>query len=289
MTYSKIWLVTGAASGIGKHVSQQVLHAGGTVIAVDINIDGLADLSDQYPSSRLIVKTVDVSKEDQIDEMYIFAKESVGRIDVVFSNAGYGIIGEVEGVSVQAARSLFDVNFWGSWQVVLGAIKFFRHINGPEIGGRVLVSSSVLGTLTHPLSGYYCATKYALESVNEALAKELDPDWNIKLTLIEPGMFLTNATKTVLSAPPSIPPGYEKPSLAGSAFRNLFKLENVHGDVEKLAKKIFEVSQLPSPPLRILLGKDAVAWRKEALALATENVREYESWSDDLTLDSTKA
>lgn len=100
-----------------------------------------------------------------------------------------------------------------------------------------------------------------LESISETLAKELDPDWNIHVTLIEPGAFATEAIQKSLDSMYSPPPGYEKPSLAGNVFRDMFKVENVLGDVA----------------IKIMLGLDALTLRKEALAATIEDVREYES------------
>ena len=113
----------------------------------------------QYPESILIIK-VDVSKEDDIKAAFSQGVAEFGRIDVVFNNAGFIVIGEVEGTSMEDARKTFDVLFWGAMHVSVEAIKVFRDINGPELGGRLITTTSLMGLVGGPTSGYYAAAKH---------------------------------------------------------------------------------------------------------------------------------
>ncbi|KAJ7620480.1 hypothetical protein DFH06DRAFT_1010695, partial [Mycena polygramma] len=100
--------------------------------------------------------------------------------DVVFNNAGYGIISEVEGISEANARSLFEVNFWGAFNVTKEALKYFR--SNVPIDGLLINVSSMFGVDAPPGAGFYAATKFALDAVTDSLVKELDPDWKIKVS-----------------------------------------------------------------------------------------------------------
>lgn len=87
-------------------------------------------------------------------------REVFGRLDVVVSNAGYAVLGEVEGTPDHVARALFEVNFWGSVHVMQEAVKFFREVNAPGKGGRIIQISSVMGIVGFPACGFYNATKF---------------------------------------------------------------------------------------------------------------------------------
>lgn len=153
--------VTGATSGFGRAVTEHVLSQGEIVVATDIQPEGLEPLKTQYPANILIVK-VDVAKEDEIKAAFSQAVVEFGRIDVVFNNAGFIVIGEVEGTPIDEAKKTFDVLFWGAMHVSVEAIKVFREVNGPELGGRLITTTSLMGLLGGPTSGYYAAAKHGM-------------------------------------------------------------------------------------------------------------------------------
>lgn len=158
--YVDIFLVTGAASGFGLNLTELILENGENVVATDIKLEGLADLQKKYTSDRLVVRKLDVAKQQEIAEAFSAAKDAFGKIDVVYNNAGYGIVAEAEAVPNAQARALFDVVYWGSVQVALEAVKFFREVNGPSIGGRLITTGSMLGIMTFPLAAYYSSAKH---------------------------------------------------------------------------------------------------------------------------------
>ena len=119
----------------------------------------ICDLTNQYPSDQFLVLKLDVTNTEEIATAFRKAKETFGRIDVVFNNAGHGVLAEVEGTSDEAARALFETNFWGAANVSREAVKYFRDVNRP-IGGRLLNASSAAGVAAFALMGYYTATKF---------------------------------------------------------------------------------------------------------------------------------
>ncbi|KAL1943626.1 hypothetical protein VTO73DRAFT_4071 [Trametes versicolor] len=154
----------------------------------------------QYPADRLLVLKVDVTIHSDIIAAFEKTREVFGCLNVVVSNAGYAVLGEVEDTPDDVARALFEVNFWGSVHVMQEAVKFFREVNAPGKGGRVIQISSVMGIVGFPACGFYNATKFAIEGITEVLAKEFDPAWNIKITDILLGAFLTQGVPSMVKA-----------------------------------------------------------------------------------------
>jgi len=263
-------------------MTEHVLNNGGIVVATLRKPEVLAGLSAQFPASKLLVLRLDVSNPDEIVAAFAKAKDTFGHIDVVFNNAGFGTFGEVEGTPEDKARSMFDVNFWGAANVSREAVKFFRDVNRP-IGGRLLQVSSLAGIKGFELHGYYNATKFALEGLSEALAAELDPDWNIKISLIELGAFRTNALNNAAFLPPH--PAYTKPVLASAILRKWLQNPDIKGDSQRAVEAMYRLAALPDPPLHLPLGKDAVQIARSKIAILDADTTAYESWSNGLDHD----
>ena len=118
------------------------------------------DLKAQYPPDKLLVLKLDVTVPHEITAAVAKAKEVYGRIDVVFNNAGYGVLGEIEGTPEEAARAMFDVNFWGLVNVSKAAVTFFREVNPAGAGGHLIQTSSISGIKAVPVVGFYTASKH---------------------------------------------------------------------------------------------------------------------------------
>lgn len=138
---------------------EYVLSKGDIAVATLRKPEVLDDLKSKHPASRLLILKLDVIKSKDITDAFAKTQEVFGRIDVVFNNAGYAIISEVEGTPEDVARALFEVNFWGADRISREAVRFFRDVNGPGIGGRLLNNSSIGGFNAFPGVGYYCASK----------------------------------------------------------------------------------------------------------------------------------
>ena len=149
--------VTGASSGFGKALAEVVLSKGDIVVATLRTPSVLAPLTKQYPPSQLLLLTLDVTRPSDISAAFTRTQEVFGRLDVVFNNAGYGMIGEVEGTPDADARALFEANFWGLVGVSRAAVRFFREVNPPGKGGVLLQNSSMLGFLGVVGAAFYCA------------------------------------------------------------------------------------------------------------------------------------
>ncbi|KAI0076329.1 NAD(P)-binding protein [Panus rudis PR-1116 ss-1] len=280
MSQAQVWFVTGASSGFGRHVTEIALSKGNTVVATARTPETLDDLRAKYPVDKLIILKLDVTRSEEITAAFEKIKETIGRIDIVFNNAGFIVYGEIEAVPHALARAQFETNFWGAVEVAIQAIKFFREFNKP-MGGRLLNMSSVLGIITAPVSGWYAASKHALEAVSQTLASELDPEWNTKITIIEPGVFSTDVVKKSLHVNP--PPAYNKPALGGVQMRNFFGGNQASwGNAWKASEKIYQIAQVADPPLRLPLGKDPYETIPHHFKGIQDEMAKSESWQKDL-------
>ncbi|CAL1698988.1 unnamed protein product [Somion occarium] len=289
MASPRVWFITGTSSGFGKVMTELALNHGDVVVATLRKPGDLDNLRSEYPSDKLAILKLDVSKRDEIVAAFEKARQLFGKIDIVFNNAGYGLIGEVEGTDEEVARRNFDTNFWGSANVTREALRFFREVNPPGYGGRLLVTSSECGIQGYPGYGYYCASKHAVEGLHDSLAKEIDPEWNIKLTLVEPGYFQTSSMTKVTANGAKLPPhpAYTKPTLPSAVMRAWSDSAQVGvgSDPVKGMKKVFELAAMPDPPLRFPIGADVIevfSARSKALA---ETVEKFGSYSNNLELD----
>ncbi|KAI9570960.1 NAD(P)-binding protein [Boletus coccyginus] len=281
MAESKVWFITGASSGFGRLLTEYLLEQGYRVVATLRKPEVLSDLVAQYPSTRLVVVKLDVTHHAEIPVAFTKAHEAFGRIDVVFNNAGRMLNGEVESVDVKDARAIFDVNFWGAEQVTREAVRFFREVNQPR-GGRLLQLSSGLAVASRACYGHYSASKFALEGLTEALVNELDPAWNIKITILEPGPFRTELGATnVTIAPPH--PAYTNPELEGFKWRATAKAGGVaYGDPKKACIAFERASRLEDPPIRLPLHKRVLFSANRKGTSLIEAAEKYKDWSDDL-------
>ncbi|KAG2138416.1 NAD(P)-binding protein [Suillus bovinus] len=280
MADAKVWFITGTSSGFGRSMTELLLNKGDKVIATLRHPDALSDLAAQFPSSQLLVIQLDVTNSAGVSAAFAKAKEAFGRIDVVFNNAGQSVMGELESVSEEEARPMFEVNFWGAVHVSKEAVKFFREVNKP-IGGRLLQVSSRLGLAGGAAGAFYSASKFALEGLSESLAKELDPAWNIKVTIIEPGPFRTKIFKDNLRLI-SQHPAYTNPDLPSSQYRQFVASDNIDGDADKAVVAIEKLTHLDDVPMRLPLHRRVVVSAREKIKSLTEDVNNFESWSEDL-------
>ncbi|KAI0925056.1 hypothetical protein AcW2_005752 [Taiwanofungus camphoratus] len=264
MSSPKIWFsqVTGSSSGLGRLMAEYVLKNGDFVVATLRKPEVLKDLSSQYPLDKLLVVKLDVCKPQEIVDAFIEAREAFERIDV------------------QQRRA----NFWGAANISREAVKFFREANEPS-GGRLLQMSSVNGISVYPLLGFYNAAKSALEGFSETLAAELDPDWNIKITLVKPGRFKTRiGDNAVVQAPH---PAYMKPGTVPVVTRQHMLSDSIYiGSAEKATQAIYRLALLPDPPLHFPLGMDCLAIVRRKTQSLLADIGQYESWSEGMERDT---
>ncbi|KAH8832230.1 NAD-P-binding protein [Flagelloscypha sp. PMI_526] len=251
----RVFLITGASSGFGRCLTEIALANGDCVVACVRNKSSLQGLSTKYEKDRLVVVHADVEDANDVKAAFKEAQVSFGRIDVVFNNAGFPIVGEVEAFDNASIRRLFDVNFFGSMNVAVEAVKFMREVNNPS-GGHILSTTSVSGIKSLPGLAYFGATKAALELALAAFTDELDPAWNIAMTQVTSGSFATQANKTSLVVLPKHSAYAE--TLPANGVRTYLSTADFPGSPRHAMQILWaKVSKMPNPPRRWVLGADA--------------------------------
>ncbi|KAG2364406.1 NAD(P)-binding protein [Suillus spraguei] len=282
----KVWFVTGASSGFGRAVTEVMLQKGENVVATLRKPAMLDDLTKLYPKNRLLTLPLDVTVPADITTAFVKAREAFGRIDVVFNNAGLGIIGEAEGMPDDDAKLLFDTMFWGAANVTKEAVTTFRNFNRPP-GGRLLQMSSRSVLRVIPGAAHYAAaySQIALESLSEGYATELDPAWNIKITVLQPARFRTAAPWINVLVP--VHPAYSDPNLPSRQYRSIYPGAErfSDGDIYKFALQMYRLVQLDDPPFYLPLHRTALEAAKIKSQKLLEAVEDYGSWSDDIYLE----
>ncbi|KAG2111976.1 uncharacterized protein F5147DRAFT_632713 [Suillus discolor] len=279
MSSPKVWFITGTSSGFGRLMTEYALDQGDIVVATLRKPQVLSDLAARYPVDKLLVLKVDVTKQEDIDEAFARTRSAFGRLDVVFNNAGYSIVTEIEGTPVDKARELFETNFWGATNVSRAAVKFFREVNERGKGGTILQMSSIGGFNALPEFGYYAATKHGrnlgMDSINTH-------DKN-QICIIEPGAFHTSVMNKAEVLPQH--PAYTDESFETSVMRRQVVGAVFEGDAYKFTRTVYEVVQGGNIPKRLPMGLDAIELLNGKIELLKATVAETKGLSVDLKRD----
>ena len=253
----KTWFITGTSSGFGRKLAEKLLQRGDRVAATLRQPSALDDLKKQY-GDRLWVAVLDLTDAAAIRRVVDAAFAGLGRIDVVVSNAAYGLFGAAEELTDAQVRHQIDTNLVGSIQLIRAALPHLR----AQGGGRLMQLSSAGGQTTYPNFSLYHATKWGIEGFAETVAKEVAP-FNIGVTIVEPGATHTNFAGGLVSAP--VLKAYEH-TPAGDVRRGLFNGDfPVPGDADKVVQAIIASADQHPAPLRLALGPDTYADVRAAL------------------------
>lgn len=265
---SRVWFITGCSTGFGRVLAEEVLKAGGKVVATARKPEQIADFEQRYPERALALR-LDVTRPDEIESAVAAAIARFGRIDVLVNNAGYGVGGAIEEVSEAEFMPMFETNVFGLIRVTRAVLPHLRR----QRSGHILNLSSIGGLTANPGFGYYHATKFAVEGFSEALAAELAP-LGVRVTLIEPGPFRTDFLgRSGVLAEKRIA-DYDK--TAGNARRYFAEQDGKQpGDPVRAALAMIEVVESENPPLHLLLGAVAL---KRLRAKLDQMRQESDAW-----------
>ncbi len=267
---SKVWLVTGSASGLGREIAKAVLASGDRLLATARDPQRLNDLVEQY-GEQVSTASLDVSDEAAAQAAVASAVDVFGRLDVLVNNAGYGDTAPFEQVSSQRFRAVIETNFFGVVSMTRAAIPVMRQ----QKSGCILQISSIGGRLATPGNASYHAAKWAVGGFTEAVALEV-ASFGIKVCALEPGGMRTNWGNRSVADVPNLLPEYE-PSV-GALVRTLATYwGHETSDPAKVAQVILHLAVKEQIPAHLLLGSDAVQF-----ARAAEDRRESDAkaWLD---------
>jgi NAD(P)-dependent dehydrogenase (short-subunit alcohol dehydrogenase family) len=248
---SKVWLVTGSGSGLGRNIAEAVLASGDRLVATARDPRRLEDLVKKY-GDQIRTTPLDVADEKAAYEAVRVAEDAFGRLDVVVNNAGYGDIAPFEQLSSERFKALMDTNFYGVVNVTRAALPIMRR----QKSGYIIQISSVGGRLARPGSTGYHAAKWAVGGFTESLAQEVAP-FGVKVCALEPGGMRTNWGVRANKETPVLLPEYE-PSVGAVSKALASYWGNEVSDPVKVAQLILRLAVAERLPAHLLLGSDAV-------------------------------
>jgi NAD(P)-dependent dehydrogenase (short-subunit alcohol dehydrogenase family) len=271
-----IWLITGCSTGLGRALAEGVLDAGHDAVVTARKDSAVQDLVDAHPDTALGL-ALDVTDPAQVADVVRRAEERFGRIDVLVNNAGYGYRAAVEEGDDADVRRLFDTNLFGAVAMIKAVLPGMR----ARRSGTIVNISSIGARACPPGSGYYSATKAAMEAMTSALRKEIQP-LGITAMAVEPGAFRTDFAGRSLTQSAEAIADY-----AETAGKRRKENDTVHGtqpgDPARAAAALLEVVASGNAPELLVLGSDALAgFRSVTDGLRTEvDAWEYVSTSTD--------
>ena len=264
------WFITGCSTGLGRALAQAVLERGDNAAITARDARGLEDLAKAYPGTALAL-TLDVTDDDQVAAAVRQAEDAFGGIDVLVNNAGYGYRAAVEEGDPADVQRLFATNFFGPVALIKASLPGMR----ARRSGAIVNISSIGALRRPPGSGYYAASKAALEAMTGSLRTEAEP-LGIKVIAVEPGGFRTDFSGRSLTQSATVIGDY-----AGTAGQRRKENDTVDGtqpgDPARAARAIIEVVAAPRPPSLLLLGRDALA---TATAVLDAQRAEVEEWRE---------
>src|SRR3984957_3087319 len=256
---SKVWLVTGSASGLGRNIAEAVLASGARLVATARDPRRLDDLVKKY-GDQVRTASLDVADETAANAAVQAAVDAFGRLDVVVNNAGFGDISPFEQLSSERFKALIDTNFYGVVYMTRAALPTMRK----QKSGCIFQVSSVGGRLARPGSTGYHAAKWAIGGFTESLAQEVAP-FGVKVCALEPGGMRTNWGARANQDTPDLLPDYE-PSV-GSVVKALASYwGHETSDPVKVAQVILRLAAADRLPAHLLLGSDAAKHAGDAEA-----------------------
>jgi len=263
------WLITGCSSGIGRGIAKAVLKNGDNAVVTARDISTVADIIADYPDTAISV-ALDITDKESITNAVKAAADKFDGVDILVNNAGYGYRSSVEEGEEDSVNLLFDTNFFGPVTLIKQVLPYMR----TQKNGAILNVSSIAATRSGVGSGYYAASKAALELMTDGLMKEVAP-LGIKVMTVEPGAFRTKFYDTSLKGTQKQIEDY-----ADTAWKtrkeNIVDNQDQPGDPDKAGEVIYETMQKENLPKRLLLGSDAV---KIVSTEMKERLQEIEDWS----------
>ena len=269
---NSVWLISGCSTGFGREIALAALEGGAQVAVTARNPGSVTDICERFPG-RALALPLDVSSATAIATCVEATLAHFGRIDALVNNAGYGYVAAIEEGEEQAVRALFEVNFFGALALTQAVLPVMRR----QRSGHIINNSSQAGIMANPGTGYYSASKYALEGLMEALQKEVAP-LGIRVTSVQPGAFRTDWSGRSMQRSPVVIADYAQ------VHERLDMIAAIDGkqpgDPVRAARIFIDLYTMPEPPVQLILGRGALATYRAKLAQVSTGLDRLE----DLTI-----
>jgi len=254
---NSVWLISGCSTGFGREIALAALEGGAQVAVTARNPESVTDISERFPGQALALP-LDVSSATAVTACVEAALTRFGRIDALVNNAGYGYVAAIEEGEEDAVRALFEVNFFGALALTQAVLPVMRR----QGSGHIINNSSQAGIMANPGTGFYSASKYALEGLMEALQKEVAP-LGIRVTSVQPGAFRTDWSGRSM----------QRSSVTISDYAQVHeRLDMIAaidgkqpGDPVRAAQIFVDLYTMPDPPVQLVLGAGALATYRSKL------------------------
>ena len=265
-----VWFITGCSTGFGRELARTVLEGGGRAVVTARDAARVQELTRGFEDHALAL-ALDVNDPAQVTDAIGKAGSKFGRVDVLVNNAGYGYLAAVEEGEEQEVRAMFETNVFGLIAMTKAVLPGMR----ARGTGHIVNISSIGGLVAFPGSGYYNATKFAVEGLSEALDQEIKP-LGLGVTIVEPGPFRTDwAGRSLKQTAHPIDAYHETAGKRRAAISGYSGKQP--GDPVRAAQAIVDVVRSPSPPLRLPLGAMAYETALKKLTGMHANFAAWES------------
>ncbi|HEX3984595.1 MAG TPA: oxidoreductase, partial [Acidisoma sp.] len=269
-TEKPVWFITGCSTGFGRELVTLLLRQGYRVIATARDVTKIAGLVEGHEADALAL-ALDVTDLDAIHHAVKQAEGKFGHIDVLVNNAGYGYFGAIEEGEDAQVRTMFDTNVFGLVDMTKAVLPGMR----ARHSGFVVNLSSIGGLVAFPGTGYYTATKHAVEAISEAMSQEA-AHLGIKVLLVEPGPFRTDFAGRSINMSKTVIADYD-PTSGERRRQTEARNGRQQGDPVRAAQAIIDVVAASNPPLRLLLGNPAIDIARQKL----EKLRaDFDAWEE---------
>ncbi|WP_336999527.1 oxidoreductase [Pantoea agglomerans] len=264
---SPVWLISGCSTGFGRELAQQTIARGFKVVVTARDTSSIADLVEGHDNALAVA--LDVTHQASIDQAVKTALDTFGTIDVLVNNAGYGYQSSVEEGVESEIRAQFDANVFGLFALTRAVLPAMRKARS----GHVINITSVAGLIGFASSGYYSASKHAVEGWSDSLALEAGP-LGIRVTCVEPGPFRTDWAGRSLHQTPSTLPDYAE--TAAARMKDTAEYSGTQkGDPARAATAMIAITEHDNPPRHLVMG----AWGHDAVtSKLKERLAEIEAW-----------
>jgi NAD(P)-dependent dehydrogenase (short-subunit alcohol dehydrogenase family) len=266
-----VWFITGCSTGFGRELAKLVLARGWRAVVTARDKARVEDLTQGDAQDRALALSLDVCDSAQIAAAVRAAQEKFGRIDVLVNNAGYGYMTSIEEGVEQEIRAQFDANVFGLFAMTRAVLPVMR----AQRSGHVISITSVAGFVGYPGSGYYAASKHAVEGWSDSLAVEGKP-LGIKVSCVAPGPSRTDWAGRSMTQTPNVIADYAE--TVGARMKGTSNISGHQaGDPVRIAQAVIDIAEMDNPPRHFVLGAfgiDAVTGKLR------ESLAEIETWRE---------
>lgn len=267
---SRVWLISGCSTGFGREIARVALARGERVAVTARDPASVAELCESHPDSSVAL-ALDVTDHEQVLAAVEATLTHFGAIDVLVNNAGYGYLAAIEEGEDEEIRRMFETNFFGAMDLTRAVLPHMRERGG----GLIINNSSQAGLMANPGTGFYSASKYALEGLMEALGKELAP-LGIRVSSVQPGAFRTDWSGRSMQRSATVIEDYR--AHVADRLDFIAQIDGQQpGDPVRAAEVIVDLADMDEPPAQLLLGAGVLDSYRDKLDAVQAGLDEWEA------------